>query len=292
MTKTTKQHDFFISIPDFLKLIRAKNLLIVALTQYLARIFLIGPKEEWVAHLMDTRFMLLCFSTLLIAASGYIINDYYDVKIDTINKPNEVVIGRIMRRRVAMFTHTTFNFIGIAIGFYLSKTIGIINFFAAFWLWLYSNQLKREPFIGNISVAALTALSVLILSIYFETQNYLIYIYGVFAFFISVIREIIKDMEDVRGDLEFGCKTLPIVWGFRKTKSLVFFLLGAFTTITIILLTYIESAWLHGYFAVMILPLGWFSVLLYRADTKRKFSFLSNFCKWVMVSGVLAMTLI
>lgn len=292
MKTSSRPKNFFIGFSDFMRLIRANNLLIVVITQYLVNIFLIRKGENWLEALKDTDFLLLSFSTVLIAAAGYIINDYYDIKIDLINKPKEVVIGKIMKRRVAIFTHTFFNLVGIGIGFYLSKVIGCVNFFAAFWLWLYSNNLKRLPFYGNLSVAALTFLSVLVVMLYFREQNYLVYTFGVFAFFISIIREIIKDMEDMRGDKAFGCKTLPIVWGIKKTRRLIHFMIVLFVAITIILLQFVESRMLHGYFVVMVVPLAWFVRELNRADTSKAFKKLSAFCKWVMVSGMLAITLI
>src|SRR5690606_34862812 len=109
-----------------------------------------------ISRLIDINLLLLVLSTLLIAAAGYIINDYYDVKIDYINKPKRVVVGRILKRRGVMVAHTILNFMGILIGFYLSIWVGIISVGSAFMLWWYSNQLKRLPFIGNFFIAVLT----------------------------------------------------------------------------------------------------------------------------------------
>jgi 4-hydroxybenzoate polyprenyltransferase len=277
---------------SFLRLIRAGNLFIIVLTQYLVRIFLIGPKEDWLQHLADFRFFLLCLSTVLIAAAGYIINDYYDIKIDTINKPRRVVIGRIMRRRHAMVTHTAFNALGIGLGLLVGFKVAAVNLVAAFVLWLYSNQLKRLPFIGNFTVALLTAASLLVIIVYVPRNGFLVVSFAVFAFFISLIREIIKDMEDLRGDATFGCQTLPIVWGIRRTKSLLYILIASFLVILFTLSFYLRE-WIVFYFSLFVfLPTAWLTWRLARADTRKEFGYLSTWCKIIMLSGVLSMVLL
>jgi 4-hydroxybenzoate polyprenyltransferase len=277
---------------SFLRLIRAGNLLIIVLTQYLVRIFLVGPKEDWLRHLADFRFFLLSLSTVLIAAAGYIINDYYDIKIDTINKPRRVVIGRILRRRHAMFTHSAFNALGIGLGLLVGLKVAVVNLLAAFVLWLYSNQLKRRPFIGNVTVALLTAASLLVIILYVPRNGFLVFTFALFAFFISLIREIIKDMEDLRGDATFGCQTLPIVWGIRRTKSLLYILIGSFLVILFTLSFYLRE-WIVFYFSLFVfLPTAWLTWRLARADTRREFGYLSTWCKIIMLSGVLSMVLL
>ncbi|MBC7923123.1 MAG: geranylgeranylglycerol-phosphate geranylgeranyltransferase [Ferruginibacter sp.] len=273
----------------FYRLIRVPNLLIIVLTQYLARIFLIGPRQEWRNYLLDHRFFLLVLSTVIIAAAGYIINDYYDVKIDTINKPKRVVVGRILRRRMAMIAHTGLNVLGLAIGLYLGKVVLVYNFAAAFGLWLYSNQLKRLPLVGNLVIALLTGASLSILAAYFRQHQQLVYTYATFAFFISLIREIIKDMEDVKGDATFGCQTLPIVWGLRRTKLLLYLLTASFLTVIFLMGNHLGLPILGYLFVVVFLPVVWLLVKLVRADTKKDFGYLSNLCKVIMLNGVLSM---
>ncbi len=277
---------------SFLRLIRVGNLLIIVLTQYLVRIFLVGPKEDWLRHLADFRFFLLSLSTVLIAAAGYIINDYYDIKIDTINKPRRVVIGRMLRRRHAMFTHSAFNALGIGLGLLVGLKVATVNLLAAFVLWLYSNQLKRRPFIGNFTVALLTAASLLVIILYVPRNGFLVFTFALFAFFISLIREIIKDMEDLRGDATFGCQTLPIVWGIRRTKSLLYILIASFLVILFTLSFYLRE-WIVFYFSLFVfLPTAWLTWRLVRADTRKEFGYLSTWCKIIMLSGVLSMVLL
>lgn len=272
------------SFPAFVRLIRIQNLIIIVLTQYLAVLYLLDG-----ISFFNFKLFLLSFSTVLLAASGYIINDYYDVKIDYINKPEKVIVGKVLKRRVVLFWHSFLNLSAVAIGFYLSWRIGLIHFSAAFLLWLYSNQLKRLPLIGNLIVAALSGLSISIVAIYFQQKPTLVHTYALFAFAISLIREIVKDMEDWKGDANFGCKTLPIIWGIRKTKVFLYVLIVLFYILIFYMTQFLENDILYFYFSGLTLFVIYFIHRLRYADTIKHYGFLSNFCKVIMLSGILSM---
>ncbi|MEQ9166158.1 MAG: geranylgeranylglycerol-phosphate geranylgeranyltransferase [Fulvivirga sp.] len=273
------------SISGFIQLTRFWNLLIIALAQYFTAYFLLSNSSL----VFSKEMVLLSFSTIIIAAAGYIINDYYDVKIDLINKPKRVVVGRILKRRVAMIAHTVLNFIGIGIGLHLSWKLGALNFLCAFVLWLYSNQLKRIAFLGNLSVALLTGLSILIIGLFFEPDNILIMAYSLFAFAFTLIREIIKDIEDLKGDSTFGCKTLPVVYGVRKTKNIIYILSYLFL-IGLCTLAYVIVGLAMTYLCLgLIIPIVYLTFKLYRADKISEYNFLSNYCKFVMLFGICTM---
>ncbi len=261
--------------------------MIIGLAQYFTAYFLVGTTT-----LTDIRLLILTSSTVLIAAAGYIINDYYDIKIDYINKPERVVIGKSIPRRFAILFHTLFSFAGIALGYYLGWQIALINFLSAFLLWLYSNNLKRLPFVGNFSIALLTGTSIYIVALLFGGDDTLIIIYSSFAFFMTLVREVIKDMEDLKGDSTFGCKTLPIVWGFRKTKQFLYAVIFIFC-MTVLILDLLFTALPSVYFVLFLFaPLIWMVLRLYRADTIKEFEWLSNFCKVIMLLGILSMSLL
>ncbi|MDX2301377.1 MAG: geranylgeranylglycerol-phosphate geranylgeranyltransferase [Microscillaceae bacterium] len=276
----------------FFKLVRFNNLLILVFTFYMIKIFLVDYQVNIWANLVNPHLFLLSFSTVCIAAAGYMINDYYDVKIDTINKPNRVIVGRVIKRRVVMAANLFLNFLGFLIALYLSKKVFLITLGAGFLLWWYSNYLKRLPLVGNITIAFLTSLAVILLSVYYRQNELMIYIFAIFAFFISLIREIVKDMEDVKGDANFGCKTLPIVWGIPRTKQVIYVFFFIFAII--LLSTYLTfphqfALYLYG---VVIPPLVWFFIRLNRADRRKDFAFLSALCKIIMLLGVLSMVLV
>lgn len=240
--------------------------------------------------LSDYKLLLISISTVLIAAAGYIINDYYDVKIDFVNKPERVVVDKLLKRRVVMAAHSILNFAGIGIGFLVSFKIALINFLSALLLWLYSNHLKRLPFVGNVAVALLTGAALLVIAIYYQKNMFLVLVYAIFAFSITLIREIIKDIEDMKGDTVFGCRTLPVIWGIRKTKMIIYLLSSVFTALLFYLASVLDNPTLTIFFAVLIIPLSHFIYRLITADTKKDFSYLSTYCKILMLSGILSMT--
>jgi 4-hydroxybenzoate polyprenyltransferase len=271
-------------VESLLKLTRFGNLLIIAFAQYFTAACLIGRYT-----LNDISLFLVTVSTLFIAAAGYVINDYYDVKIDYINKPHRVIIGKEIPRRHAILFHVVLSTLGILTGLFVSWKVAVVNVFSTFLLWLYSNSLKRLPFVGNITVAILTGLSIILVGFVYHSQNPLIFIYASFAFFMTLIREIIKDMEDLKGDNTFGCKTLPIVYGLRKTKFVIYSILAAFAVIVIILNYFYKALPFMYYVLFLFVPLLLFTFYLIRADMKKDFSRLSTFCKVIMLLGILSM---
>ncbi len=273
-----------IPLPSFLRLTRVWNLVILGLAQYGTAAFLFSVDKIYDLHLF-----LLTLSTVIIAAAGYIINDYYDVKIDLINKPERVVIGKGITRRYALFFHSALSVTGVALGFLLNWKIGTINFISAFGLWLYSNALKRLPFIGNFAVATLTGISVFIVNFLYPPLQVLAGIYSLFAFFITLVREIIKDCEDLRGDETFGCKTLPIVWGIRRTKGFTYFLIVLFTLLVFTTHRWITPLPMIFFSGFLFLPMLVVLLGLIRADKRKDFYRLSQFCKIIMLAGIMSM---
>lgn len=284
MDSTYRYKRFIVS---FARLTRVWNLFIIAFGQYFTAAFLIDIKT-----IFDWRLFILSISTVLIAAAGYIINDYYDIKIDLVNKPERVVIGKSITRRYAILFHTLLSFFGVALGLLLSWKIAAVNFLSATVLWWYSNNLKRQPFIGNFVVALLTGIAIWLVDSLYKTGHILIIIYASFAFFMTLIREIIKDMEDLKGDNTFGCQTLPIVWGMRKTKYMIYVILAAFSITVVLLNLFFSNLPLHYFSIFLIIPILWFLYRLIGADTKKDFAWLSSFCKIILLLGIFSMIFI
>jgi 4-hydroxybenzoate polyprenyltransferase len=288
----TSQPRFSEFLVGYARLIRWPNLLMIILTQYFVRIFLIGPRSHWLEDLRDQSLFLISFSTVLIAAAGYIINDYFDVKIDLVNKPQRVVIGRYLRRRQAMTIHQILSIIGCFTGLCVSKWVFLCCAISVFLLWCYSAYFKKKPFIGNFLVAFMTAFSLLILLFYYKQNHTLVWLYIIFSFIISLIRELIKDIEDIKGDGIYGGQTLPILWGIRPTKRLIYILSLWFVGTTIALLYVIDNNRIIFVFIFILLVFLRLIYNLYIADTQRAYVFLSRFCKYIMLLGILSMVFI
>lgn len=302
----------------FLKLIRIQNLLIIAFTQYVVRWCIVFPiiqvsSRYYQLQLTELQFFLLVLSTVMIAAAGYIINDYFDVKIDKVNKPERMVIDKGVKRRVAIGAHTVINVLAILIALYVAYSIGstrlaVIHFVCAGGLWFYSTTFKRQFLIGNLVIALFTAFVPLIAVVYEMIPIYRAYLpveenlsfmpvwkytlaVSFFAFITTLLREIIKDIEDVDGDREFGCQTMPIVIGIRATKNVA--MLIAFLTIVCLVFIQVEFVKLDDtislvYFIVALqLP---FLFLIYKirtAQDKAQFRFAGNFSKFIMLMGII-----
>lgn len=279
------------TVSGLLRVTRFGNLVILVLGQYFTAVFLAGGDRSFVNIITSERMLLLSLSTALIAAGGYVINDYYDIKIDLINKPDRVVVGKYLKRRVAMFIHIFLSLAGVALGLVVSWKLALINFLSAGLLWLYSNQLKRLPMVGNLAVALLTGLSIYIVHFIFPDGHALVIAYALFAFCFTLIREIIKDMEDVKGDTTFGCKTLPVVMGIRKTKWVIYGLSFLFVASLVLLSFIFVGKQLAVFSAGLVIPLAWLMYHLQRADTVAAFHQLSNYCKIIMLAGILSMIL-
>ncbi|MEL7145045.1 MAG: geranylgeranylglycerol-phosphate geranylgeranyltransferase [Bacteroidota bacterium] len=277
------------SIKGLLKITRIGNLMIIGLAQYMTAVFLVGPSSEWKQYLLSLPQFLIVISTMLISSAGYIINDYYDQKIDIINRPDKVVVGTNIKRRAAMFYHMLFNFTGVFIGIIANWKIGLVHVVSSFLLWLYSNSLKRLPLIGNLLIGFLTGMAILMMGIYYETLSPLMFAYALFAASIMVVREIIKDMEDMRGEETHGVKSLPLLIGIRKTKHILFVICGVTAVFLVVFLIKVENAYVVYYFLGLIPFVGFFLYQLKNADTVKNFRYLKYLSNLIILSGIISM---
>lgn len=289
---------------DFFRLIRIKNLVIIAISQYLIRYALIIPITDS-NSLNDLQFFYLVLSTIFIAAAGYIINDYFDTQVDRLNKRN-VIIDHSIKRREAILLHFVLSGIGVFLGFFLGWRVGIsnlgfINLFCSSALWFYSTHFKRAYLSGNLLISLLAALVILIVPLYeiipnptanSENAFYIICGYAIFAFFTTFIREIIKDFEDAEGDKKMGYTTFAIVSEKSAKRSIQFIsvllilTIGAVTAIQILYEAYIAAAYV---IVAIEVPFLYFFIKLIKTDDKKGYHHLSQMIKLIMLTGTLSM---
>jgi 4-hydroxybenzoate polyprenyltransferase len=263
-------------------------------------------------ELTNFSFALLVIATICIAAGGNIINDIYDVEIDRINKPNKVLIGKKISERNANRLFITLNITGVAIGFYLANTIEKPGFAALFivfsaLLYLYASYLKGILLIGNILISALVAMSLIIVALFdlfpaITPQNQavqsaifkIVLHYALFAFFINLIREIVKDLQDINGDKKGGINTLAIAIG-RKRTIMIVFTLGVLTVLGIVLYMYEhlydQQVLLLYFLFAIVAPLLYFCVKTWDAETPKDYAFLSKLLKIIMFLGICSIPL-
>ncbi|WP_400078428.1 geranylgeranylglycerol-phosphate geranylgeranyltransferase [Winogradskyella sp. R77965] len=299
----------------FFNLIRWKNLLMIALMQYLVRYALLVPFQE--SHgvqttLSDFNFFLLVIATLCIAAGGYAINDVYDIETDKINKPNKRIVNKHITEKNATTLFMVLNIIGVGLGFYLSYQIGRPGFFAIFFiasalLYIYSSSLKQMAVVGNVIVSVVVALSVLLVGIFelipaMDLNNKavqttflnIIRDYAIFAFMINLIREMVKDIEDIDGDHKAEIQTLPILLGRERANKIVFVLslIPIFSIIYYVITYLFKQQLVVGYFLVLVIaPLIYISIKLFTAEEKSQYKHISLILKLVMLTGTLSLLL-
>lgn len=312
----------------FFKLIRVQNLLIIAVTQYLMRWSIIYPllnklsvvSNEEVIHFKDFGlqfnefyFAMLVLSTMFITGAGYVINDYFDIKTDVFNRPDNVIVGRKISRRATMLIHIVMNFTGVALGILISflihlPALAVIFLLIPGLLWFYSTSYKRQFLIGNIIVSFLTGL-VPFMVVLFEVPC-LIAEYGkvmidynanfnilfgwvggfaIFAFWLTLIRELIKDMEDFEGDREYGRKTLPVKLGLGITKAIIVVLLALFLSgLMWVYFMFIPDVSTLVYLSIaMVLPTLYLIFRLTMSQIIKDYHLCSLLTKGIMLSGIL-----
>lgn len=295
-------------ITAFLRLVRWPNLVFIILTQVLFYYCIYQP----LFHTNGLKALVwIVVASVLIAAAGYIINDYFDLNIDQINKPEKNVFSKIIHRRWAIIGHFTFSLLGIAattagVGFHKWYLI-LANIACTALLWFYSTSFKRKFLIGNIVISILTAWTVLILFFAFTSPKYALvgnspatikffrvsFLYAGFAFISSLIREAIKDMEDMEGDARYGCRTLPIVAGVRSAKIYVAVWGVVLLAALVILQLYVlQFQWWYAIAYSIVLVIAPLAYLLYKLPEARNvndFSRLSKVSKLIMLTGIVSM---
>ncbi len=310
-------------ILDLARLIRLPNLILIALTQYLMRYCIIGSLLEvngFELQLEQNLFIILVGATLFIASGGYIINDYFDTKADYINDPSKVIIGKSIGRRTAIILHFVCTFIGIMLGAYLAYKVsnmvfGFIFPVVAITLWLYSTTYKHKIFWGNLIISVLTALVPFIVIVFeiiplneaykqvlrdYNTSFLFllrwISVFSLFAFTLTFIRELVKDIEDFKGDRAIGSKTLPVVIGIGYTRLIILVFIAAFVFSVIYLylnhLMYLSSVevdyFSFFYFALLIvIPMLYVFIMIIIASNKKTYAVASVIIKVVMFTGLM-----
>lgn len=296
----------------FLKLVRWPNLLMLGLVQCLIKFSLLIPEFGVQSTLNWYGFSLLILSTVCLAAAGYIINDIQDVEADQINNPNRVIIDKHLSSNLAFNWYLALNVLGVLLGFIVAQTVEKSAFFVLFIiisavLYLYATYLKYIFLVGHLTVSLLVGFSILIVGVFEllpvltpenrSTQLTIFKIlldYAIFAFIINFIRELIKSVEDIKGDYKVGVKSLPILVGTDRAVRIIF----ALSLLPVFGVIYYVFSYLNKqniaiiYFVItVILPLIFCSIQLFSAKAKKTFSLISLEYKIIMLFGMFSMLL-
>jgi len=289
---TRKQKHILLKFFSLFSVVRGYNILVIVIAQYLTSIYIFAHDKSAKKVLLDTNLLMLVLASAAVIASGYIINNFYDSEKDLINRPNKSMLDKLVSQNTKLSFYFVLNFSAIVMASYVS--FNAVLFFSAyiFAIWFYSHKLKKRPIIGNIVSALLTIAPFFAIFTYYKNFDTVIFVHASFLFLIISIRELTKDLENVKGDLALNYRTIPVVYGEKVSKSMITILI-VFTLIPLYLLINVfEVGNMNYYFYSAVLLLTIFLFLLWKSSTKTHYVILHNILKVIVVAGVFSILLI
>nr|WP_321415955.1 geranylgeranylglycerol-phosphate geranylgeranyltransferase [uncultured Allomuricauda sp.] len=272
--------------------VRGYNILVITLAQYLASIYILAPNVPLRNVILDLNLFLIVTASALTIASGYIINNFYDAEKDLINKPTKSMLDRLVSQRFKLTTYFILNFLTVFAASYIS--FRAVLFFSAyiFGIWIYSHKLKRIPFVGNLVSSTLAIAPFFVVFVYYQNFQTVIFVHALFLFLLILAREMIKDLENMAGDLAQNYKTIPIIYGAHVSKSIISCLIVLTLVPALLLIKTFDIGYMHYYFMACVVLLIFFLVLLWKAEGKMHYVWLHNIIKFIIVVGVFSILLI
>ncbi len=277
---------------SLISIIRGYNIGIIALAQYLASVYILAPERPLRSVVFDPNLFIIVLCSALVIAGGYIINSFYDSEKDLINKPRKTLLDRLVPQRTKIYAYFTLNFSAVLLGSYVSFRAAL--FFAAyiFGIWIYSHRLKRITFLGNFVSATLAIAPFFAVFVYYQNFKTVIFVHALLLFLLILSRELIKDMENIAGDLAQNYRTIAVKYGTVVSKRYVTLLVLLTLVPAFLLVRYFDIGYMYLYFMASSLLLLLFLVLLWKANSKRHYIWLHNILKFIIVSGVFGILLI
>jgi 4-hydroxybenzoate polyprenyltransferase len=281
-----------LKILSMFSVVRGYNIPIIALAQYLSAIFILAPNKRALDVLLDFNLYIIVIVSSLTIASGYIINNFYDSKKDLINKPNKSKIDRLVSQKTKLQVYFSVNFIVFLLSFFVSFRAVLFFSTYIFLIWFYSHKLKKMLIIGNLTASFLAVLPFFAILLYYKNLYPQIFAHATFLFLLLLIREMIKDLENIKGDMANDYQTIPVVYGEDFSKKSISLL----TVLTIIPIYYLieifEVGYMDIYFYVSLIFLIFFLLKLWKSNSKPDYLLLHNILKLLVVSGVFCIVLI
>jgi len=283
---------FYIKMLSLFSVVRGYNILLIVIAQYLASIFIFSPEKSLKYVLLDINLYFIVLSTICVIASGYIINNFYDFETDKINKPVKSKIDAIVSQKNKLRFYFLLNFIGVVIAFLVSWRAALFFSVYIFLIWFYSHKLKKYPLAGLLSAAVLAILPFFAIFVYFKNFSEIIFTHAAFLFFILLIRELIKDLEKIKGDFIQNNQTIAVKYGEYFTKILISLLAVLTLNPIYFLLNYPEIGGMKYFFYASIIVLFMFVVALWLSKSKRNYMLLHLILKLLIITGVFSLALI
>lgn len=289
---TRRQKLLLLKFFSMFSVIRGYNILILVIAQYLTAIFILAPDRPLREVVFDLNLFVLVLASAATIASGYIINSFYDSEKDLINRPHKSMLDRLVSQNTKLSFYFVLNFLAVILASYVS--FRAVVFFSAyiFGIWLYSHKLKKLPFIGNLTSTTLMITPFFAIFIYYQNFDTVIFFHAMFLFLIISMKELTKDLENIKGDLAQNYHTIPVVYGENVSKTMLTIL--AFLTLVpmLLLVNYFDIGHMNYFFYLSTFLLFVMILLLWKSKTKTHYLILHNVLKFIIVAGVFCIILI
>ncbi|MBC5863802.1 geranylgeranylglycerol-phosphate geranylgeranyltransferase [Flavobacterium turcicum] len=291
-------------IASLFSVVRGYNIPVIIIAQYLSAIFILAPEKRALDLLFHLNLFLLVFASSLTIASGYIINNFYDSQKDLINRPTKSMLDRLVSQKTKLQVYFTLNFIVALMALFVSWRVFLFFSGYIFFIWLYSHKLKKQTVIGNLTAAVLAVMPFFAILLYFYTripfediENYkqqlgVIFAHASFLFLLLLVREMIKDLENLQGDLANDYPTIPVVYGEKAAKKVISFLTFLSILPVYILIDVYDVGYMAIYFYSSCIVLIFFVLYLWKSSVKKDYLALHNVLKFLIVAGVFCIVLI
>lgn len=273
--------------------VRGYNILIIVIAQYLTSIYILAPNKPLGQVIFDHTLFILVLASALAIASGYLINNFYDSEKDLINRPTKTLIDNYISQRTKLSVYFLLNFLSVILASYVSFRAVLFFSIYIFFLWFYSHKLKKYPFIGNLTASVLAIIPFFAVFIYYKNFDLVIFVHATFLFLVISIRELVKDLENLKGDFMQDYRTIPVVYGIKVTKRIAS-LLVIFSAIPVFVLLFgdFDIGYMYYFFIFAFILLMLFLVFLWKSQSKIQYVLLHNLLKLVIVVGVFSILLI
>ena len=289
---TPKLNTPIIKFFSFLSVIRGYNILVLIVAQYLAAIFIFSPSKTLRNTLFDLHLLYIILATICVVASGYLINDFYDAKLDRINRPLKARIDNYVRQSTKLKLYFILNFIGVVFGFLISARAALFFAIYIFAIWCYSHKLKKYPLLGVLSATMLTILPFFAVFVYFKNFSSIIFMHASFLFLVIMIRELLKDLQSMKGAVIHNYDTFPIVYGEKKTKLVCLFLLTLTVFPIVILFSFPALSYMRYYFYIALIVFLFLGIYLWKSSELKHYRMMHNVLKILLLIGVFSIIFI
>jgi 4-hydroxybenzoate polyprenyltransferase len=272
--------------------VRGYNILIIVLAQYLASIYILAPHLPLRRVVFDLNLFCIVLASAFVIAGGYIINNFYDAEKDLINKPTKSMLDRLVSQRFKLSTYFVLNLLAVFVASYVSFKAVLFFSSYVFGIWFYSHKLKKVPFIGNVVSATLAIAPFFAVFVYYKNFDTVIFVHAIFLFLLILAREMIKDLENIAGDMAQNYKTIPVLYGARFSKICISILIILTLLPALLLINYFDIGYMYLYFLAAVALLILFLIILWKSRTKMHYVGLHNILKMIIVIGVFSILLI